>query len=408
MIHCRGWALNDDHTGFFPRLRGFLPFILGKQMTYGDETLRFERLMAAFVGVKYAVFCSSGSTANTILAMWARTNWFVNNAENYVIFPSLTWATSVSPFVMCGFQPLFVNVTRKNLSADCSAIRHLLLKDSPYKGKIRGVFITSLLGMCPDINEIFTIKAARPDLFWGMDNCESLATEYCGINLSNLGMPSTTSTYYGHLLQSVEGGFVFTNDAELAKFAIMARNHGMIRQLPDDWKPTVNPKDHYSESFYFHIIGNNFRNSDIHARIGILNFKKLDRETRHRRTLYAYFYDRMVDCGAAHRFHLFEKNPSNVLHGLPLIIQPDIPEAIAVMRRDKLIAQLNAHRIRWRPVISGNLLRHRAFQRIPTAYYHGDKANFADWVHRYGLYVGLHGGVSKSDIDCLVKICKNI
>ena len=43
---------------------------------------------------------------------------------------------------------------------------------------------------------------------------------------------STTSTYFGHMLQSVEGGFVFTNDEKEYELLNMIRNHGMYRHLP--------------------------------------------------------------------------------------------------------------------------------------------------------------------------------
>ena len=65
------WPLNVDNFTFFDRLK-ICCFILNKnnRWTQGNIVYQFELAMADFVGSKYAVYCSSGSTANTMIAMY--------------------------------------------------------------------------------------------------------------------------------------------------------------------------------------------------------------------------------------------------------------------------------------------------------------------------------------------------
>ena len=104
-----------------------------------------------------------------------------------------------------------------------------------------------------------------------MDNCENTFGSFENQNISSF-FTSTTSTYFGHQIQSVEGGFIFTNSKEEYEYFLMLRNHGMTRSLSEPQKynnPDVDSR------FDFYCLGNNFRNSDIHAFIGLLDLKRI-------------------------------------------------------------------------------------------------------------------------------------
>jgi len=197
------WKLNTNHFTFWDRLKicGF--FLNTKNFwTYGKQVQLFEQKMAEYVGVKYALFVSSGSTANTLLA------YYLDQVETKkkIIFPSVTWSTSVTPFIKCGFEPVFVDINLNDLSMDLDQVEKILKEDND----VSTIFITSLLGIAPDIDKLIYLKN-KYNVKIMMDNCESTFTKYKGRNISSF-FTSTTSTYFGHLLQSVEGGFVFTND----------------------------------------------------------------------------------------------------------------------------------------------------------------------------------------------------
>ena len=96
------WKLNTNHFTFWDRLK-ICGFFLNTNnfWTYGKQVQQFEKKMAKYVGSKYALFVSSGSTANTLLA------YYLDQVETKrkIIFPAVTWATSITPFIKFGFEP---------------------------------------------------------------------------------------------------------------------------------------------------------------------------------------------------------------------------------------------------------------------------------------------------------------
>ena len=67
------WPLNINNFNFWDKIR-IASFILdGKnKWTQNTKVIEFEKLMAEYVGSKYAVFVSSGSTANSLMAQYVK------------------------------------------------------------------------------------------------------------------------------------------------------------------------------------------------------------------------------------------------------------------------------------------------------------------------------------------------
>ena len=85
------WPLNINNFTLIDRLK-IAKFILStkNKWTQDIHVKNFEKLMAEYIGVKYAVFVSSGSTANTILAQYLKDS-LKNSKRNTVVLPSTTW-----------------------------------------------------------------------------------------------------------------------------------------------------------------------------------------------------------------------------------------------------------------------------------------------------------------------------
>ena len=97
--------------------------------------------MAEYIGVKYAVFVSSGSTANTILAQYLKDS-LKNSKRNIVVLPSTTWQTSCSPWIREGFVPHFIDVSLEDFSIDKEKLEQFLNNNSK---NVACVFPTSLI-----------------------------------------------------------------------------------------------------------------------------------------------------------------------------------------------------------------------------------------------------------------------
>ena len=92
----------------------------------------------------------------------------------------------------------------------------------------------------------------------------------------------------------------------------------------------------------------------------------------------------------------FDSHVSSVGFCLPIISKK---------RKLKLIKKyLEEEGIEYRPIISGNLLRHTCYKT------YDNYKNFknAEYLHKNGLYVGLHSGVKESQILKLVDFLNSL
>lgn len=380
------WPLNDSSFTFLDRLK-ICSFILNKKnnWTQGKYVKKIEEAFKNFVGSKYAVFVSSGSTANTLLAMSLKDNLKSKN-KNIVIFPSTTWTTSISPFVREGFKPKFIDISLANFCLDLDLTEKYLKTNHK---KVAAIVCVSLIGEVPDIRKLkYLEKKYNVKIF--LDNCENTLGIYEGKNISSY-FTSTTSTYFGHQLQSVEGGFIFTDSEKEYEYFLMNRNHGMTRSLSVyDIDPSKYVNPNVNKLFDFYLIGNNFRNTDVNAFIGLLDFKRIDSYIEKRVSIYNKIKDILKNKNI-----IFPKNFDN---------RVSVPFCFPIMSKDSnLIKNLmkfcEENGIETRPIISGNLLKQTCYRK----YDNYKKFKNSEFLHNNGFYIGIYASLSNKQINILKK-----
>jgi CDP-6-deoxy-D-xylo-4-hexulose-3-dehydrase len=376
------WPLSIPQFSKLDKLKLAKYVLTNDRWTYGDKVQEFERAMAKYVGSKYAIFTSSGSTANTMLAMMLRDK--VSSERNIIVFPSTTWITSVSPFIREGYKPAFVDINMEDFSMNLTKLDEYLSENSH---NVACVFVTSLIGFTPNMGRLRALGKLYGVRIM-MDNCENTLGQYGDNNVSSF-FTSTTSTYFGHQLQSVEGGFIFTGDEEENDYYLMARNHGMLRHLSairaDKYR---NPE--VDAMFDFAMLGNNFRNTNINAFLGLSDLQRASKYFILRRDLYTLF------ASYASPYLVLPSDGHYAFHApfcLPMVLKPQVSHKLKVLKDF-----CNANSIETRPIISGNLLRQTCLSRT-------DYATFvnSEYLHQNGFYVGLHGSTKQNDVEWLAK-----
>ena len=404
------WPLNDNQFTLLDRLKISKFFLNYKnRWTQGDIVKKFEIEMAKFSDSKYSVFVSSGSTANTLVAMYVK-DFIYNSSKNIVVLPSVTWQTSCSPWLREGFVPKFIDISLDDFSMDLSKLELYLNENA---SKVAAVFITSLLGFSPNINKILELQHKFPSVKFALDNCESTLSKYKKLgapkNLSHF-FTSTTSTYFGHQIQSIEGGFIFTSNKEEYQYYLKARNHGMVRALlgyedilEDPNKELFNSKRNelVDGRFDFALLGNNFRNTDVNAYIGLLDLKRAKTYTEHRIKIYNYFKLKIND--SLFVLPSSSKDTEPCPFSIPIILDDKVIENAPKIKKE-IEAWCAANDIETRPIISGNILRQTAYKK------YDDIHNFpkAELLHSNGFYIGLHLGIDEKKIDKLVEFINNL
>jgi CDP-4-dehydro-6-deoxyglucose reductase, E1 len=400
------WPLTSDSFSFFDKLKICYWLLTEDKWTQGDWVRKYEYLWEDYLKCKsFATMVSSGSTANELIAL--RKKWELEKEGNWprknkVIVSSTTWISNISPFINIGFEPVFVDIDLDSLCADISQIEILLSND--LDKKIGVVNYTTLVGKSGDIEYLVEL-CKKYEVKLILDNCESSFSEYYDKgNFSNFAT-SSTSIYFSHLTTSgTEGGLIFCKDKEESDWYKMMRSHGMTRGMPDIYKnKEVDPM------FDFCYMGSNYRSSNLQAYMALLNFHKSIKFIDNRKKL-AYMFEFCYKCmdlfstkdnknlNISKIGYLYSENSGEVPFCLLYISKNE-----EILKKLKTV--FDKYNIEYRPIIGGNLLRQTAFKKYgldPTVF------SNSEYIHKHGLYIGLHSKVTMKMISKLSTIIEEI
>jgi CDP-4-dehydro-6-deoxyglucose reductase, E1 len=357
-----------------------------ERFTQFKKVREFEEAWSAWQGTKYSVFVNSGSSANLVMIRLMKQLHGWKDGDE-VLVPAVTWVTNISPVFQCGLKPVFVDVNLKDFSFDYDEL------EKSITDRTCAIFVTHLIGFPADMKRINEI-AKRHNLQVMEDCCESHGAHIDGNKVGNWSAASTFSFYWGHHMTTVEGGIISTDDPEIYKHSILKRSHGLAREL-DPIHHDEHRKAHPEIDFNFLFLtdGFNFRNTELHAVLGLSQIKHLDRYIAIRNTNYKQFLEILAPY--ADHLHL----PDNA--GISAFCLPFIMKDAELKK--KLQHFLREKGIESRPVISGNLLRQ------PFLKDHADHRDFknADFLHTNAFYIGNNQFVSHERLQKLEGFLKD-
>jgi dTDP-4-amino-4,6-dideoxygalactose transaminase len=211
-----------------------------------------------------------------------------------VIVPSVTFLATASAPHMNGADIVFADVDPETGLMRPEDLHNAIAR----AGRADAVFNVHLNGQCGDIEAIASIARAH-----GMkivdDACHAIGTGYVAKDGSVTQIGSNAhcdmTVFSFHPVKAIamgEGGAVTTNDPELAKRLVRARNHGMTREAGE----FANAADAFDESgapnpWYYECAGPefNWRANDIQCALGLSQIAKLGRFVTRRRALAAAY-----------------------------------------------------------------------------------------------------------------------
>jgi CDP-6-deoxy-D-xylo-4-hexulose-3-dehydrase len=366
------------------RLKMVKFLLTSEKYTNGPKVREFEQQWADWVGSKYALMVSSGSTANTLIISSVKELYGWKDGDK-VLVPACTWVTNVSPVFQAGLTPIFCDVNLDNFSFDIEHMKAIAKKHPD----IKGIFVTHLLGFSAEnerYSEIFP-KALILD-----DVCESHGcTSPYGVKRGASGLAASFSFYFGHHMTTIEGGMVNTNNQELYELMRMKRSHGLARESGNlkkyaDQYPDIHPQ------FLFMTDGYNLRSSEINAVLGMSQLPRLDSMIAQRRANFNSF----VEIMDAHKdkFHPVYWQEGNSNFAFPFICKT--PELAAKMKE-----VFTREGVEHRPIVGGNLLR-QPFLKGHT-FGTPKKEYNVDLLNDNGVYIGNSHFVTGNDMDWLAR-----
>jgi perosamine synthetase len=217
-------------------------------LTSGPLVKSLEDQFARFVGTREAVAlnsCTAGLHA-VLLALGVKSG-------DEVIVPSDTFVATANAAVYVGARPVFADSDSNTFNISPEEIRR---KISP---KTKAIITVHLAGNPCNMNEI--IEIAKDHNVPLIEDCaHAHGAMYRGSRCGTFGVAGVFSFYPTKIVTAAEGGMITTNDAALAQKARVVRNHGRAAFGPAEIVD----------------LGYNYRLSEIHAAVGLAQFKHIN------------------------------------------------------------------------------------------------------------------------------------
>ena len=237
------------------------------RLSLGPMGERFERELAAWLGVEDAVMVSSGTTA---LHLGVRALGWGEGDE--VLTSPFSFVASANCLLYEGARPVFCDVDPVTLNLDRDAA------SAAVGERTRGILPIHIFGYPAAMPELEAL-AAKHDLGLLEDACEALgASDYEGRQVGTRGNLATFAFYANKQMTTGEGGMIVPSGPAVAARLRGERNQGRAADM--GWL------EHEG-------LGFNYRLSDLAAALGVAQVEKLDSLLRRRDAVAALYEERL-------------------------------------------------------------------------------------------------------------------
>lgn len=247
-------------------------------LTTGPKIAEFEQTVADYVGAKYAVAISNGTSALHAACFAAG----IGPGDEVITTP-LTFAASANCVLYCGGTPVFADVDPKTYNIDPEDIQRKITD------RTKAIIAVHLAGQPCDMDAIHSI-AREHGLIVIEDGAHALGSVYKGKKVGSMSDMTTFSFHPVKPITTGEGGMIVTDNEDFYKKMILFRSHGITR---DDSMMTRNDGPWFYQQFD---LGYNYRITDIQCALGCSQMKKLDRFLALRKEIVAHYNEAFADC----------------------------------------------------------------------------------------------------------------
>lgn len=203
----------------------------------GPQVEELEKRLAAYVGRKYCLTCSSGTSALYIPLLA-----YDVQPEDAVFVSSFTYFASAETIRLAGATPVFIDSDETYLM-DPDKLEEAIQKTIT-EGKLRprGIMTVDLFGLPCDYPRIEAI-AQKYDLFLLTDDAQAFGGTLDGKQSCAFGDVSATSFFPAKPLGCYgDGGAIFTDDEELYTLMHSLRVHGHGASKYDNVRIGINAR----------------------------------------------------------------------------------------------------------------------------------------------------------------------
>ncbi len=370
-------------------------------LTTGRYAEQFERAFAQKIGVRHALLCNSGSSAN-LLALSSLTSPKLEDrqikAGDEVITVAAGFPTTVNPIVQNQLTPVFLDIELGTYNIDVNYLEEAI---SP---RTKAIMIAHTLGNPFNLDVVMEV-ANRHNLWLIEDNCDAVGSTYNGRNTGTFGHLATTSFYPAHHITMGEGGCVLTKSPILKKIVESFRDWGRDCWCPPgetntcgkrfDWQLGDLPCGYDHKYIYSHV-GYNLKMTDMQAAVGVAQLQKLDQFTAVRKQNFQHLYDGLKPFEDVLILPEATPNSDPSWFGFLVTVRPDAP-----FSRNELVRYLEENNIATRQLFGGNLTRQPAYQNVDYRVV-GELTN-TDMVMNHTFWIGVYPSLTPQMLDYVIE-----
>ena len=358
------------------------------RLSYGNFSRAFEEEIAAKHDARFAVCCNSGTSAlHMTLACLMETEGWREGDE--VLVPAITFVATSNMVLLCGLEPVFVDVDPYTYNIDPAQI------EKKITARTRAIMPVHLFGLPCAMDSIMDI-AARHDLRVIEDSAETMFARYKGKSVGSFGDIACFSTYVGHMLATGVGGLALTDNPEYVEVLRSFAYHGrdpMYTNIDDMGDSKEARSEIVSRRFRFVRFGHSFRITELEAALGLAQLEEADSMVERRKRNAARLTTGLEEYSRYLQLPRVPQDRDHVFMVFPIVV------CDTTVDRNELISFLEDRGIETRemmPLLSQPIYIERFGDIL-------DQYPVAQNIEHNGFFIGCHPELEHGDIDYIIE-----
>lgn len=257
------------------------PLFLGNEKKYlnecidanwigpGEFNARFEESFSSYIGKKYAVTVSNGSSALDLALASLRLN-----KGDEVIVTNFTIISCISSIIRAGAKPVLIDIENKTWNFDINQIEEKITS------KTKAIMAVHIYNFPVEMNELE--KLSKKYKLKLIEDCaEQIGQNYKKKKIGSYGDISCFSFYSNKNITTGEGGMILTDDVSLYEYCKKEKNLGFSFDS--------------SKRFVHDTLGYNYRMTNMQAAIGLAQLEKIEFLIEKRKEVGRYYSEGLKD-----------------------------------------------------------------------------------------------------------------
>lgn len=351
------------------------PLLSGNEAKYLEECIesgwigsegpfvgKFEAAFSKYVGRRFGIACTNGSTALDLAVVAAGIG-----PGDEVILPAFTIISPAASIVRAGALPVLVDSDPLTWNMDTGQIRAKITK------RTKAIIVVHIYGLPVDMSPVLQI-ASEYGLIVIEDAAEMHGQTYNSKPCGSFGLISTFSFYPNKHITCGEGGMVVTDDEAVAERCRSLRN---LCFLPE-------------RRFVHEELGWNYRMTNLQAAVGLAQLEKIDIHIRKKREIGKAYLALLQDLPGIQLPFDNAEYASNIFWVFGILLETELQTTA-----NDMMNMLKSMGIGTRPFFWPMHLQ-PIFQK--KGWFKGESYPVSEYLATYGFYLPSGLGIERSDI----------